>query len=298
MANKRNWLVVNDGSLLINFPLAALPDTRRKPEAGMSDADGRVPIPLVQNHRVRYLSSEFSLTPHPSPTAPSLQFAGIGDPVYNMADTRYKSTRTPDAGPLATTTTLARLVGSGSEVRGAAAMFTGATVLTGMEAVPERLPALFKTGPNVVHFAVHVVSPADRPEEAALAMSVGPDRFPELLTPELIATYRVPGSLIVMSGCDSQQGKAVPGVGVKGLSRAWLMAGASAVLTSAWPMPDDDGRFFRSFYRHLGQSFTPEASLPDVAAAALADAQNEMRSATGFRREPSFWAAYTVISKE
>jgi CHAT domain-containing protein/tetratricopeptide (TPR) repeat protein len=298
MANKRNWLVVNDGSLLINFPLAALPDIRRQPEARMSDDKRRDPIPLVENHRLRYLSSEFSLTSHSSLTTPPLQFAGIGDPVYNMADIRYKSARTPDTAPLATTTTLARLVGSGSEVRGAAALFTGATVLTGMDAVPERLPALFKTRPSVVHFAVHVVSPADRPEEAALAMSVGRDRFPELLTPELIATYRVPGSLIVMSGCDSQQGKAVPGVGVKGLSRAWLLAGASAVLTSAWPMPDDDGRFFRSFYRHLGQSFTPEASLPDVAAAALADAQNEMRSATSFRREPSFWAAYTVISKE
>jgi CHAT domain-containing protein len=167
-----------------------------------------------------------------------------------------------------------------------------------MDAIPERLPALFETRPSVVHFAVHVVSPADRPEEAALAMSVGRDRFPELLTPELIATYRVPGSLIVMSGCDSQQGKPVPGVGVKGLSRAWLLAGASAVLTSAWPMPDDDGRFFRSFYRHFAQILTPDASLPDIAAAALADAQNEMRSVSGFRREPSFWAAYTVISKE
>jgi CHAT domain-containing protein len=292
--SKKKWLVVNDGSLLINFPLAALPDIRQN-EAGVTGT-GRA-VPLVQNHAVRYVSSEFSLITSSRVGTRPLRFAGIGDPVYNMADSRFIAARTANLKSF-NGTTLGRLVGSGSEVRGAAALFAGATVLTGMDAVPERLPELFDSRPSVVHFAVHVVSPADRPEEAALAMSVGSDRFPELLTPELIATYRVPGSLIVMSGCDSQQGKPVPGVGVKGLSRAWLLAGASAVLTSAWPMPDDDGRFFGAFYRHFAQSFTPDASLPDIAAAALADAQNEMRSASGFRREPSFWAAYTVISKE
>jgi CHAT domain-containing protein len=297
MASKRNWLLVNDGSLLINFPLAALPDTHQ-PEAGVNGAKGHDPVPLVENHHLRYVSSEFALAPRSTQSSQPLQFAGIGDPVYNMADARYVATRTADIKPFSAGTTLARLVGSGSEVRGAAALFTGATVLTGMQAVPERLPALFNTRPTVVHFAVHVVSPAEHPEEAALAMSVGRDRYPELLTPELIATYQVPGSLIVMSGCDSQQGKAVPGVGVKGLSRAWLLAGASAVLTSAWPMPDDDGRFFRSFYGHFAQTFSPEASIPDIAAAALADAQNDMRSAAGFRHEPSFWAAYTITSKE
>src|SRR5689334_20655292 len=101
-----------------------------------------------------------------------------------------------------------------------------------------------------------------------------------------------------MSGCDSQQGRAVPGVGVKGLSRAWLVAGASAVVASTWPMPDEDGRFFRSFYQHLIADSSFTASMPELAASALAGAQNDMRAAAGFRRQPAFWAAYTVISKE
>jgi CHAT domain-containing protein len=40
------------------------------------------------------------------------------------------------------------------------------------------------------------------------------------------------------------------------------------------------------------------SAMPELAAAALADAQNEMRAAAGFRGQPSFWAAYTVTSKE
>ena len=42
----------------------------------------------------------------------------------------------------------------------------------------------------------------------------------------------------------------------------------------------------------------PAASVPQLAAAALAETQNEMRASTGYRQAPSFWAAYTVISKE
>jgi CHAT domain-containing protein len=127
-------------------------------------------------------------------------------------------------------------------------------------------------------------------------MSVDRNYFPELVTPELILTYRVPGSLIVLSACDSQQGKAVRGVGIKGLSRAWLFAGASAVVTSTWPMPDDDGQFFRSFYRHLAADQNCPGSMQERAAMALRDAQNEMRAAPGFRSDPVFWAAYTVLA--
>jgi tetratricopeptide (TPR) repeat protein len=304
---KPNWLLVSDGTLLANIPLAALPDPRASGIGGpaaiqVRSMTGRAQCdntPIVQNHTIRYLNSELAVLSRRVPETRQLSFAGIGDPVYNLADDRFHGdavavkTSTPPSG-----TTLARLVGSGTEVRQAATVFPKATVLTGTEARTDRLPELFNSKPSVVHFAVHVISPPGRPEEAALALSLGPERLPELLTPELVGTYRVPGSLVVMSGCDSQQGKAVPGVGVKGLSRAWLLAGAAAVVTSTWPMPDDDGRFFRCFYQHLTADSGGGAFMPERAAKALADAQNQMRSAGGFRSEPAFWAAYTVISKE
>jgi CHAT domain-containing protein len=64
--------------------------------------------------------------------------------------------------------------------------------------------------PQVLHFAVHVVSPKSRPDEAALALSLTTENMPELLTREAIAEYRVPGSLVVMSGCSSQRGETLP----------------------------------------------------------------------------------------
>jgi tetratricopeptide (TPR) repeat protein len=295
-AQKQNWLVVADGTLFSNVPLAALPDVLGYPMSGYGSCQD---IPIVQNHTIRYLSSEFSISRHRTISPTPFRFAGIGDPIYNRADSRLtqvaKNIRSVSN---QSSVGLARLVGSGTEVRQSASVFQQSTVLTGTQATTSGLAKLFALKPAVVHFALHVVARADRPEEAALAMSIAGNNVPELLTPELIATYRVPGSLVVMSGCDSQQGRAVPGVGVRGLSRAWLLAGASAVITSTWPMPDDDGRFFRSYYQHLNADVASTNSMPRLAAAALAKTQNDMRAASGFRRLPSFWAAYTLISKE
>ena len=74
------------------------------------------------------------------------------------------------------------------------------------------------------------------------------------------------------------------------------MAGASAVIVSAWPTPDDSGQFFSIFYRHLRA--VQSGSLAKRAAAALSEPQAEMQRASGYRSSPSFWAAYSIVSKE
>jgi CHAT domain-containing protein len=169
-------------------------------------------------------------------------------------------------------------------------------VLSGNTARIAALEAALKRQPQIIHIAVHVVSPQARPEDAALAFSLGNDRLPELITREVIATYHVPGSLVVLSGCSSGQGRAVPSAGLIGLSRAWLLAGASAVLVSDWPTPDDSGPFFSTFYKHL-QSLS-EGPLGQRAATALRQAQLDTQRSGGYRSSTSFWAAYSVVSKE
>ncbi|HEY1216967.1 MAG TPA: CHAT domain-containing protein, partial [Bryobacteraceae bacterium] len=195
---------------------------------------------------------------------------------------------------------LARLVGSDREVREAAKMsgLPASQFLTGVNATGAELRNVLSSKPEVIHFAVHVVSPDGKPEEAALALSLTGDDLPELLTPETISAYRVPGSLVVLSGCSSQQGKTLPGAGLIGLSRAWLLAGASAVVVSAWPTPDDSGHFFSSFYSHLETKTLTSRSLASRAAAALQLAQTDMQRGGGYRSSPAFWAAYSIISKE
>jgi CHAT domain-containing protein len=50
-----------------------------------------------------------------------------------------------------------------------------------------------------------------------------------------------------MSGCRAGAADAIASEGLLGLSRAWLAAGASSVLATQWPMPDDSGEMWDSF---------------------------------------------------
>jgi CHAT domain-containing protein len=285
---KPEWLIVRDGALLDSIPLSALVDL----------SPTRQGASLAASHSIRSIPSE-SLLLTPKATEPKARFLGIGDPIYNLADSRRRQKPALLQARAATMpVTLGRLVGSDQEVRAAAAAsgMPDSQLLLGAQASRATLRTALASTPEIIHFAVHVVSPHDRPEEAALTLSLADDNMPELLTPEAIATLRVPGSLVVLSGCASEQGKFLPGAGVMGLSRAWLMAGASAVVVSAWPTPDDSGQFFSIFYRHLKAA--QSGSLAERAAAALSETQSEMQRTTGYRSSPSFWAAYSIVSKE
>jgi len=291
--SKRNWLLVPDGALLDGVPWAALPD----PGANLVSL-------LVQRHCIRSLPSEYLLLER-TPANRNNSFLALGDPVYNRADARFERVRRIDppesaAAQRPVSVALARLAGSQREVESSARAWNAKStqLLMGPDASLGRLHAALDQRPAVIHFAVHVLSPDKHPEQAALALSLDQHGLPELLTPEIITTFRVPGSIVVLSGCASQHGAVVAGAGLIGLSRAWLLAGASAVLVSAWPTPDDSGRFFEAFYQHLKRQNLHGGSVVEQASIALQQAQLEMKRETGYRRSPSYWAAYSLISKE
>jgi hypothetical protein len=288
-SEKSEWLIVGDASLLNGVPFASLPDVSR-PSGG-----------LIATHTLRFLPSELLLLV-PATTRPAPSFLGIADPIYNLADSRLapraKESASSEDGA---TLSLARLVGSEREIRTAAMLsrMSDEQLLVGTRATIQNLRKSLAASPEIIHFAVHVVSPAGQAQEAALALSLK-NGMPELLTSETIATYHLPGSLVVMSGCFSEQGKTLPSAGLVGLSRAWLLAGAAAVLVSAWPTPDDSGRFFSEFYRHLQANIEsrPAVPLANRAAVALQQAQLDMQRNNDYSSSPSFWAAYSIISKE
>jgi tetratricopeptide (TPR) repeat protein len=287
VAHKPDWLLTVDGKLLDKVPFSALP---------MRSENGSMQ-PLSALHTLRFLPSALLVCAPKTPVV-ARRFLGVGDPIYNRADARREHRAAVSASqPSKSFTTLARLVGSEREIQ-EAAQASGlpyAELLTGRNASGAELRRALATPPEILHFAVHVVSPKDRPGEAALALSLTPDNIPELLTAESVATYRTPGSLVVLSGCASQQGEVLPGAGLVGLSRAWLLAGAAAVIVSAWPTPDDSGQFFSTFYSHFQKATGPIAQ---KAAVALRETQSAMQASGGYRSDASFWAAYSIISKE
>jgi CHAT domain-containing protein len=294
---KRHWLVAPDGDLLNSIPWTALPESS-------SDLS-----PLIQKRDIRLVPSELWLAARGQHRHGD-GFVAVGDPIYNWADQRLKPTATPlkpvdfgpgDRYPAQMSRPLARLAGSGNEVSISAAAWNSksTTVLTGARANAEAIEkAIESQQPALIHFAVHILSPADHPDQAALALSLGSNGLPEPLTQEAVSALRVPGSIVVLSGCASEKGRIVPGAGLMGLSRAWLLAGASAVIVSAWPTPDDSGLFFEVFYQELAKQKTRLTPFVERASTALEQAQLRMRRDGGFRGSPSYWAAYSLISKE
>ena len=285
------WLIAANGPLLDSFPFSALPDL-----------DSAQPAYVFVSHAMRLIASE-ALLASPSERTQHEGFLGIADPIYNLADSRratsvFRPVRQEEGSQIS----LSRLVGSEAEARGAAAA-SGTNriqILTGSQATIRQIQSALVRRPALIHFAVHVITPSAAADgvaagEAALALSLTSTDFPELLTKESIASLRVPGSLIVLSGCASQQGQVLPGAGIVGLSRAWLIAGASAVLVTAWPTPDDSGHFFQSFYTHFR---TATGTVSERAGSALQNAQSEMRATPGYRSKASYWSAYSLISKE
>jgi CHAT domain-containing protein len=284
---RSEWMMVADGPLLNGMPFCAL-----------SDLNGR---PLIEDKTLRFLPSELLLTDRALERAAPKTFVGVGDPIYNLADPRLERSRLPDAKAVSEGVMLNRLVASGREVRAAAeeTRASDAVLLTGATATRGDLTAALARHagiqPGILHFAVHVVSPPGQPQEAALALSLR-NGMPELLTPEAIAALRVPGSLVVLSGCSSGLGKVVPGAGLQGLSRAWLLAGAAAVVVSNWPTPDDSGQFFSAFYNHFDQIRSGDTA--QRAALALRRTQLDMLHGAGYQTSPQFWGAFAVIAKE
>ena len=286
IAAKLEWLIAADGELLDKMPFAALPGR-----------DERSQKFVIAKHSLRTLPSSM-LPRNPGGKVPANTFDGVGDPIYNRADPRFDRKAAPRSSSQARYTTLARLVGSKKELLASAQAcgLPNTNLLTGRDASAAHLRTVTaKATPEILHFAVHVVSPEGRPGEAALALSLTKNSIPELLTSEAVATYRIPGSLVVLSGCASQQGEVVPGSGLVGLSRSWLLAGAAAVVVSAWPTPDDSGQFFATFYEKYRQT---HGSVSRRAAIALQLTQLEMSQAGGYRGDPDFWAAYSIVSKE
>ncbi len=218
-------------------------------------------------------------------------FVGIGDPIYNGADPRPRSTIfTASAAP---TLALPRLVGSALELDSCARAWHGdAVLLEGADASRASLEQQIRRSPAVLHFATHFLPSATGQAAGWIALSRNARGEPELLSPEEIARWKVNSALVVLSGCQSAKGAVLPGTGLLGLTRAWLAAGARSVVGSRWSTPDDSGALFESFYGHL------RSHLHAGPAEALRAAQIDMIHAGGWRSRPSFWSTWFTVGAQ
>jgi len=291
--NKSRWLLSLDEGLF-ELPLAAL----------VAGGTPQAPIFLVELHSLQIVSSAANWLESAKHNRLEGAFVGIGDAVYNMADSRWRGASRPNMSwlesklgwpwkPAASprvTLGLNRLAGSGQEVEACASEWRGGSkVLKGRDVRKDMVRRFVEARPSVVHFATHVVRDPDRLTNAMIALSISGAGADELLGPAEIGGWNAESGVVVLSGCSSGAAVALPGAGLMGMTRAWLMAGAGAVIATKWPTPDDVGIFFRRFYRELQRADKYDP------AGALRAAQIETLRSKDWRSQPVFWASYFAM---
>ncbi|KAK3747839.1 hypothetical protein QZH41_015981, partial [Actinostola sp. cb2023] len=116
-----------------------------------------------------------------------------------------------------------------------------------------------------------------------------PEEEDYILTMKEVQEIRVRAQLVVLSCCHSGRGE-IRAEGVVGMSRAFLAAGARAVVASLWAIDDYVTlEFMASFYKFLRYG--------DSASLSLKNAMEELR---GNRRysEPKYWAPFFLIGDD
>ncbi len=134
-----------------------------------------------------------------------------------------------------------------------------------------------------LHFACHGEFDAKNPLFSGLLMSPGEGEDGRLEAHEIFE-LDLASDLVTLSACQTGLGKLLSGDEIIGLNRAFITAGASAVVSSLWRVNDlTTALMIKRFYRYLPQE--------ENKAAALRRAQLDVRKRYP---HPGYWAAFRL----
>jgi len=108
---------------------------------------------------------------------------------------------------------------------------------------------------------------------------------PNTVTASEIADRRLAtNALVILASCDSSVGNSIGGVGFRGLTSAFLIAGAGSVVGSLWPVESTaTTQLMLRFHRDLAKGTSIAAALKTAQLSVLAE-----------RPHPYFWSGFTV----
>jgi CHAT domain-containing protein len=235
-------------------------------------------------------ATEFLLRIHEhSPAEP--KFLGIGGVSYpQLAEAKPNSPLArSSSGEEYDMSAINDLPSSIEEVRSAAQALGGLRPVLelGNAATKTALANIDLSQYSVIHFAVHAVVNPKMPDTAALILHSDPPRADGFLEAREILRLRLNSQMVVLSACDTAVGRLQGEEGVSNLSRAFLIAGSSSVVSTLWPVDDTYSLFLmKKFYQHLAAG--------QEEADALRAAKLDVIETFGSTTSPLYWAAFTI----
>ncbi len=265
-------VVVPDGALW-SLPFAAL---RASPDAP----------PLVNDYAVSVVPSMTSwMQWRADVSAPSTGLLALAQPQLELGPAASQWRR----GTLSDGVELGRLPRARDEIDTITEIWAAGPAHTEVgEAASEHfLKGSTLSSYGMLHFATHAVMDRHEPERSAVVLTPGNDGEDGLLQAREIVQLDLDGQVVVLSACSGASGAFVRGEGVMSLARAFLQAGAHAVVASRWPLADADAlALFQRLYLHLDEG----RALSDALALAQRDLIEQGAPAAA-------WAGVVVLGR-
>lgn len=165
-----------------------------------------------------------------------------------------------------------------SEVEMLESVVPGARIFVGEDAVAEQVISAAQSA-SILHIAAHAQFRKDNPHFSAVLLTDG------WLLARDVYEMNLPFSLVTLSACETALSQVQSGDELFGLIRAFLSAGARAVVGSFWPADDEaTAEVMTRFYKNR------ERGLSDSSALRLA--QNDVRQ---LFPHPYHWAAFGLV---
>lgn len=141
---------------------------------------------------------------------------------------------------------------------------------------------------DYIHFATHGIANSQYPELSGLLLSQeekgGEDGV--LYTGEILG-LELKADLVTLSACETALGKKIEGEGVRGLTSAFLLAGANTVVVSLWKVADESTSLFMiEFYNQLLAGNNKSTALRNAKLKLLKDPQYQ---------HPYYWAPFIQV---
>ncbi|MFK7799589.1 MAG: tetratricopeptide repeat protein [Aureispira sp.] len=142
----------------------------------------------------------------------------------------------------------------------------------------------------VLHFATHGILEKHRPVLSSLAFSEDNDSTESnFWQAHEISKMQLHANLVVLSACETGYGKFEQGNGIASLARAFMYAGASALIVSLWQVDDyATSKIMENLYANLADGMKKDEALRQAKI-------QYMQQSEGILAHPALWSSFIMM---